>query len=34
MEGHIAGGFHPDKHAQLLTRLFAEVNLPHLVSER
>lgn len=27
MEGHIAGGFHPDEHAQLLTRLFAEVNL-------
>ncbi|AWK76970.1 hypothetical protein CBI38_36740 (plasmid) [Rhodococcus oxybenzonivorans] len=27
MEGHIAGGFHPDAHTQLLTRLFAEVNL-------
>lgn len=23
----IAGGFNPDEHAQLLTRLFAEVNL-------
>ncbi|AII11074.1 hypothetical protein EP51_44210 (plasmid) [Rhodococcus opacus] len=27
MEGHIAGGFHPDAHMQLLTQLFSEVNL-------